>query len=273
MQKLALIYLFIVGSLSSLNGQKITGNSCNTPILITDSTQNTKIISDKIYVKIEFANKKTSKTINLPCEEWEIYVSDESCDSVKEMSIFSKSGNLIINQQKIEKGFCNCYFCSWKQRTFDSIPKPFYIRGTNCEGNITILKKNKINNKLPLWLQKEYHIGEIFNLNNILFLPNKSIFVKDSFEELDYLFQLLTQQKQLKIQITGHVNAPKQKNTTEFQELSENRAKAVVEYLIEKGISPQRLSFKGFGNTKMLHENPKTISEMTENRRVEITVM
>ena len=48
----------------------------------------------------------------------------------------------IESVQKIEKGFCYCDFCSWKQRTFDSIPKPFYIRGTNCEGNIEIIKKN-----------------------------------------------------------------------------------------------------------------------------------
>lgn len=273
MQQIALIHILIVTCFTSLNGQRLIANSNNTPILISDSSLSSKIIGDTVLLKVQFTTQKTNKTLNLPCEKWVIYEGIESLKANTEKSVFSKSGSLLLSQKKIEKGFCFCDICSWKQRTFDSIPKPFYIRGINCKGSISIEKKNKINNKLPLWLQKEYNSGEVFNLNNILFLPNKSIFIKDSYEELDFLFQLLTEQVKLKIQVTGHVNAPNQKNTTEFQELSENRAKAVVEYLVEKGISPQRLSFKGFGNTKMLHDNPKTITEMTENRRVEITVM
>jgi outer membrane protein OmpA-like peptidoglycan-associated protein len=56
------------------------------------------------------------------------------------------------------------------------------------------------------------------------------------------------------------------------QTLSENRAAAVKNYLIEKGISTERLRSTGFGETKPLDTN-KTAKGKTNNRRVEVSLI
>ena len=56
--------------------------------------------------------------------------------------------------------------------------------------------------------------------------------------------------------------------------LSETRAKAVADYLIEKGIPASRLKHKGFGNLKPLVPFPeKNESDRVKNRRVEIRII
>jgi peptidoglycan-associated lipoprotein len=56
-------------------------------------------------------------------------------------------------------------------------------------------------------------------------------------------------------------------------ELSENRAKSVVLYLIEKGIDPARLSSKGYGFTMPVVKNAKTEEEHQLNRRTTFKVI
>ena len=80
----------------------------------------------------------------------------------------------------------------------------------------------------------------------------------------------------LVVLIEGHTNeaGPGPKSTVEFhQELSENRAKTIYNYLIEKGIDNNRLSTRGYGCSKMLYPNGTLESELKLNRRVELKVL
>ena len=90
--------------------------------------------------------------------------------------------------------------------------------------------------------------------------------------------QTLKANPKLKVEIQGHVCCTENGEDgidldTREKKLSENRAKAVYEYLIAKGIDKARLSYKGYGRT-----NPKEVVEDTPqkeqaNRRVEILVI
>src|SRR3990170_793941 len=107
-------------------------------------------------------------------------------------------------------------------------------------------------------------------LNNIFFDVNKSGIKTESQVELDKIVQLLNDNPTVKIQISGHtdnVGKPSENLT-----LSNNRAKTVVSYLINKRISPQRLSYKGFGETQPIADN-KTEEGRAKNRRTEMKVM
>ena len=92
-----------------------------------------------------------------------------------------------------------------------------------------------------------------FVLENIFFDVNKYNLKPESRVELDKLHELLKKNKTLKIEVGGHTDSdgdPKQNI-----ELSEKRAKSVVNYLIMKGIEESRLSYKGYGETKPRAEN------------------
>ena len=107
-------------------------------------------------------------------------------------------------------------------------------------------------------------------LNNIFFDVNKFDIKPESQAELDKIVQLMNDNPTLKIQISGHtdnVGKPAENIT-----LSNNRAKTVVAYLINKRIGPQRLTFKGFGETQPVADN-KTEEGRAKNRRTEMKVV
>jgi outer membrane protein OmpA-like peptidoglycan-associated protein len=54
--------------------------------------------------------------------------------------------------------------------------------------------------------------------------------------------------------------------------LSENRAKAVVKYLVDKGIDVSRLTYKGFGANEPVADN-KTEEGRAQNRRTALKVI
>lgn len=106
-------------------------------------------------------------------------------------------------------------------------------------------------------------------LTNVLFDSDKARLSGKSFSELDKLV-LQMKKSQMKIEVRGH--ADNSGNETENQVLSEERAKAVVEYLVSKGISKTRLFYKGYGSTKPVASNASEEGRK-QNRRVEFVIV
>ncbi len=107
-------------------------------------------------------------------------------------------------------------------------------------------------------------------LKNIFFDVNKFELKPQSQVELDKLVQLLDENPNLKIEISGHTdNVGKPADNLL---LSNNRAKAVVSYLVHKNIAAQRLTAKGYGETKPVADN-KTEEGRALNRRTEMKVV
>jgi outer membrane protein OmpA-like peptidoglycan-associated protein len=107
-------------------------------------------------------------------------------------------------------------------------------------------------------------------LKNVFFDVNKFELKSESQIELDKVVQLLIDNPSVKIEISGHTdNAGKPADNLV---LSNNRAKAVISYFISKNISPQRLTSKGYGETKPVSDN-KTDEGRAMNRRTELKVI
>ena len=89
------------------------------------------------------------------------------------------------------------------------------------------------------------------------------------------LQHLMKKNKQLKIQIEGHINGGElSKSTPSFKQLlSEQRTETVYNYLLEKGIDAKRMSKVGFSDMFMLYPKPLNSYEHEANRRVEIKVI
>ena len=77
---------------------------------------------------------------------------------------------------------------------------------------------------------------------------------------------------EIKIEIQGHVFSMEE-NSIAGQKLSEARAKKVYNYLVTNGINKNRMTTKGYGNTKPIFPNPHFSYEEQMNRRVEIKVL
>lgn len=112
--------------------------------------------------------------------------------------------------------------------------------------------------------------GQLLHLDNIYFETNKSRLLSQSTIQLDELFIALSQRPTLEIEIRGHTD--NSGNMTFNQVLSENRAKAVLDYLVLKGISAERLSYIGLGPTEPVVPNDSETNK-AKNRRVEIKVI
>jgi outer membrane protein OmpA-like peptidoglycan-associated protein/tetratricopeptide (TPR) repeat protein len=113
-------------------------------------------------------------------------------------------------------------------------------------------------------------VGKKVVLNNILFETGKSILTAGSYTELDHLLSLMKENEQMKIEVSGHTDKTGSEPIN-FR-LSEERAKAVVMYLVQKGISRSRMEYKGFGSLQPIAENT-TPQGRAKNRRVEFKIL
>ena len=112
--------------------------------------------------------------------------------------------------------------------------------------------------------------GKKIVLNNISFDLNQSTLRKESFSELDNCVKLMNDIPSLEIEISGHTD--NLGSTKSNQILSENRAKAVMDYLISKGCDKNRLTYKGYGSTQPIASND-TEEGRQLNRRTEFKVL
>lgn len=113
-------------------------------------------------------------------------------------------------------------------------------------------------------------VGAKVILKNIYFETGKATLKDESFAELDKVLKFLQENHDLKIEISGHTdNVGTLKSNTN---LSEARAKAVVQYLISRGISADRLVFKGYAFSQPIAPN-NTAEGRKMNRRVEFKIL
>ena len=113
-------------------------------------------------------------------------------------------------------------------------------------------------------------IGKKVVLNNILFETGKSVLTVGSYTELDRLLNIMKDNSQIKIEISGHTDITGSEPLN--AKLSEARAKVVVGYLIQKGIDSSRMNFHGYGSSQPIADN-KTAAGRSKNRRVEFKIL
>jgi outer membrane protein OmpA-like peptidoglycan-associated protein len=112
--------------------------------------------------------------------------------------------------------------------------------------------------------------GTAVVLNNIFFDTDSYVLKDKSITELRRVLQFLTENPQVKIEIQGHTDNT---GTAAYnQQLSENRARAVYQFLIQAGIPATRLSAKGFGALHPVASNDTPEGRM-QNRRIEFKVL
>ena len=117
----------------------------------------------------------------------------------------------------------------------------------------------------PIEMEEEYVI------ENIYYDFDKATLRPESKLELDKLVELLKKNPNLVVEINAHTD---ERGSDEYNmKLSQARAESVVSYLIEKGISSDRLIPKGYGKTRPVVPKAKTEEEHQLNRRTSFRIL
>ncbi len=116
----------------------------------------------------------------------------------------------------------------------------------------------------------DLEINKPITLKNVYFTSDQAELQSESFVELNHLYNLLMQNLNLKIVIEGHTDNT---NTELYNlNLSEMRAEAVREYLVNRGIEVSRIETIGLGENQPISDN-STEKGKRLNRRVVFKVI
>jgi outer membrane protein OmpA-like peptidoglycan-associated protein len=113
-------------------------------------------------------------------------------------------------------------------------------------------------------------IGAVVRLNNVFFDFDKWNLRPESYIELERVVKLLAENPAIEIEMSAHTDS-RGNNDYNFG-LSDNRARSVMEYILSKGIDANRITSKGYGETKPVVPND-TDENRQLNRRVEFTIL
>ncbi|MFA6570128.1 MAG: OmpA family protein [Bacteroidota bacterium] len=149
--------------------------------------------------------------------------------------------------------------------------KEGYI-SVNQNVNLKNLNENKkISINIKLISEESLITGtDTLVLNNIFFDHDSYELKSESYSELDRLMDFIKNRTKKIIQISGHTDSDGERYYN--QKLSLNRAQAVVDYLVSKGIKKTNIRAKGFGPDKPVATNESEDGK-AKNRRVEFNIV
>jgi len=165
---------------------------------------------------------------------------------------------------------------TFKGRLCDS---PFVVVGMNkgyLNDERTVRTVNDIDVgplKVDLNLPDQFVSNKV-NINTIYFDFDKYNIRPDAAKELDKVVQVMNEYPELLIEAGSHTDSRGRDKYN--QKLSEKRAKATVDYIVSKGIEASRITYQGYGETRLVNDcaDGKKCSdeEHQMNRRTEFTI-
>jgi len=123
---------------------------------------------------------------------------------------------------------------------------------------------------LPYWNTKMLTVGSKVVLENLYFETDQFDLTPRSIKSLKILLDYMQQNPKLHLEISGHTDSDG--DSVYNLELSKQRAKSVVDYLVIKGIAPKRLEYEGYGSKQPRASNDSEFGKQL-NRRVEFKVL
>lgn len=207
------------------------------------------------------------------------YIANKNQTSINIYGFTDFLGSIACNQQLLEKRCTNMYnhpldkeitVFSREKEIHSSVEKThqdFSDKGIKAPLKIQVV----YNTKLQDLAEEDFVPNNYIVLENILFYNRSLQFTSESYPDLEELFEIMQKFNTLKIEIQGHVCCNHEISAGLLA--STGRAKAVYDYLVEKGIDSTRMIYKGFGSTRKRYPLERDEYEMAMNRRVEILIL
>lgn len=116
---------------------------------------------------------------------------------------------------------------------------------------------------------EKLQIGSVLELGNVFFKADDYRLDAASYRTLDALAAFMLRHPALKIEVGGHTNLRPDEQFA--ARLSENRARAVRQYLMDKGVSPDRITYRGYGKSRPRIQGISPEADRA-NQRVEVKI-
>jgi len=182
------------------------------------------------------------------------------------ISITNSSTNKLLNIiNSISNGYYDYAIRGVYKFNISVSAKGYYYLSENIDFTNDILKKDfkKDFYLVPLKLNSSFVLSITFDNDKYDIRPS-------AIPELNKVVNLLKENSDLTVEISAHTDSLG--SILHNQELSNNRAKSVVDYLVSKGINKNRLIAKGYGSKFPKYPND-TEANMSKNRRVEFKIV
>ena len=113
---------------------------------------------------------------------------------------------------------------------------------------------------------------EIVILDKVFFEYNRAAVQRDSYPVLEAVLRIMQQYPSIRsVEVQGHTDS--RGSASYNQSLSQKRVEAVRQWLIDRGISADRLVAKGYGESLLVVEKARTEAQHAENRRVQFKIL
>ena len=187
---------------------------------------------------------------------------------------FSINGKLLDNpfHTPKERNKWEQFFVNWHSGQDTKAVITIVSQNPGSDGNDFGLDRIKfyacVASSLSAQLQEAAQ-GKVIELRNVLFATASAEILPASFPELDQLVEYLQENPSVAIKIAGHTDSVGNENYN--LKLSQDRADAIGQYLMDKKIATGRLVMKGYGKQLPIVSN-ETLEGRQKNRRVEFKI-
>jgi outer membrane protein OmpA-like peptidoglycan-associated protein len=236
----------------SLSGEQATGLAPGDyQLTVTDASGQSQpaalTIEAPAPLTVEVAGKKAATT-------------DQSEDGQAKLSVQGGSGNYTYAWDNGEAG-------AVAEALTVGVHSVTVTDGNGCSTTASVEIGEKIIKELARGTVRR---GQTINIQRLQFEADSTNIDPSSLPVLDEIYEFLDENPSIVVEVGGHTNSLP---PPEFcDSLSTARARAVAEYLVQKGIDPERVTYVGYGKRKPIFSN-KTEDGRRRNQRVEIKIL
>ena len=208
----------------------------------------------------------TNTSPNAPLDSARVRIVDDANDATVAEVTTGQPGT--FGKFPVQEG--KTYSILAERRGYLTRREPFTMQGRTIPDIFLTKLETDTTFNVALLLDK-VELNTKFVLENIYYDLDKYNIRADAAPELDKLVTILKDNPTLKIELSSHTDSrsPDAYNLR----LSQNRAKAAVDYIASKGVDAERLTAKGYGETQLVVKNARTEEEHQRNRRTEFKVL
>lgn len=197
------------------------------------------------------------------------------------------TGNLLLSQNRANSIRDYLVSMNFKKEDIETVQGKGEIFSGKEDGNDGV----PFNRRVDISIRQPQHrtqpfvtdasklkVNDIIRLN-ILFKESSHQYLPKSVPLLDSFYMLMKNNPGLRVSIEGHICCGSHPNDegmdmdTRKMGLSFNRAKAVYDYLIKRGIDAARMSYKGMRFSHPLYPAEETQEQRDLNKRVEVRII